>query len=154
MTQVFLCPVKNRYGPSVPGGNDPTWLAYDPGRMQVIARWRKCPKPISVEQRLGQDCEDHFNVNGIKARRLPRAGSKDLGDVCLHTPDFDIVVECKNVKNLDVAEALRQADVESSNYSLSSAPGKHRRTGDQDPHEGPGEGRVTLTIDKFIMLLR
>jgi len=30
-----LCPVKNRYGPSVPGGNDPTWLAYDPGRMQV-----------------------------------------------------------------------------------------------------------------------
>ena len=30
-----VCPVKNRYGPSVPSGKEPTWLAYDPAAMQV-----------------------------------------------------------------------------------------------------------------------
>lgn len=30
-----LCPVKNRYGPSAPAGDDPTWLSYNPSRMQV-----------------------------------------------------------------------------------------------------------------------
>lgn len=30
-----VCPVKNRYGPSVPNGNDPTWFHYDPASCQV-----------------------------------------------------------------------------------------------------------------------
>lgn len=30
-----VCPVKNRYGPSVPSGRDPSWLAYDPACMQI-----------------------------------------------------------------------------------------------------------------------
>jgi len=101
-----------------------------------------------------RDCEDHFNVNGIKARRLPRAGSKDIGDVCLHTPDFDIVVECKNVKNLNVAEALRQADIESSHYSVKYSRDSIGVLATKTRMKGPGEGRVTLTIDQFIMLLR
>lgn len=30
-----VCPVKNRYGPSYPGGNDPVWLSYDPASMAI-----------------------------------------------------------------------------------------------------------------------
>lgn len=30
-----VCPVKNRYGPSVPSGRDPSWLGYNPAAMQV-----------------------------------------------------------------------------------------------------------------------
>lgn len=30
-----VCPVKNRYGPSVPSGRDPSWLAYNPAAMQI-----------------------------------------------------------------------------------------------------------------------
>lgn len=30
-----LCAVKNRYGPASPGGNDVTWLSYDPATMTI-----------------------------------------------------------------------------------------------------------------------
>ena len=30
-----VCPVKNRYGASAPGGNEVTWFTYDPGRCLV-----------------------------------------------------------------------------------------------------------------------
>ena len=39
-----------------------------------------------------RDVEDHLNTQGVKARRLPRAGSKDVGDVCITGTDFDIVI--------------------------------------------------------------
>ena len=40
-----------------------------------------------------------LNEMGLDARRLPRAGSKDIGDISIRTKFFDLVGECKNVRN-------------------------------------------------------
>lgn len=32
---LLVCPVKSRYGPSAPGGGDPSWLGYNPASMQI-----------------------------------------------------------------------------------------------------------------------
>jgi allophanate hydrolase subunit 1 len=55
---------------------------------------------------------------GSTARRLPRAGTKDIGDVSISIKNFAIIIEAKNVKKQEMAEFLRQADVESCNYEL------------------------------------
>lgn len=63
------------------------------------------------------DIENYANEEGLKARRLPRAGAKDIGDVAIELRNGQVlVVEAKNVKAANMAEFLRQADVESNNY--------------------------------------
>lgn len=103
-----------------------------------------------------RDSEDHANENGLKARRLPRAGANDIGDIVIEGKEFDIVVECKNVKSAwtHMKEFLRQADIEACNYEL-----KYNRSTigvvlTKTRQAGTGEGRVTLTYDQFINLLR
>ena len=60
--------------------------------------------------------ETHYNSNGFKARRLPRAGAKDIGDLALDLGDTVIVVEAKDVRANAIPEWIRQAEVEADNY--------------------------------------
>lgn len=101
-----------------------------------------------------RDIEDYLNSCGLHARRLPRAGAKDIGDVSVTVKDFVIVVEAKNVKAANMADFLRQADVESDNYEakygIPTVPVVITKT----RQKGTGEGRVTMTVDTLLDLLR
>ena len=100
------------------------------------------------------DLENYLNESGVTARRLPRAGSKDIGDVSITLPKFTIVIEAKNVKKQDMAEFLRQADIESSNYEskygMPTVPVVVTKT----RQKGTGEARVTMTLDTLLDLMR
>jgi len=64
------------------------------------------------------DLENYYNMEGFKARRLPRAGAKDIGDIAIElTNNHVVVVEAKNVKANDVLQWLREADIEAEHYS-------------------------------------
>ena len=98
--------------------------------------------------------EDYYNNEGLKARRLPRAGAKDIGDLAIEFPDVVIVVEAKDVKANAYQEWLRQAEVEAEHYadkyktdSIGVVVRKNRR-------HGVGSGHVTMTNENFISLLR
>ena len=103
-----------------------------------------------------RDLEDYLNNEGLHARRLPRAGSKDIGDVAVHAKDYDIVMEAKNVRNAwgAMAQYLREADVEADNYfdkyDVATVPVVVTKT----RQAGPGDGRVVMSVDTFINLLR
>jgi len=98
--------------------------------------------------------EEYLNKSGMKARRLPRAGSKDIGDVAIELKTgLQIVCELKNVKAVNMADFLRQADVEASNFenkydcpTVGVVVVKARQ-------RGIGEARVTLTLDRLCDLL-
>lgn len=103
-----------------------------------------------------RDLEQHLNDSGLKARRLPRAGSRDIGDVAINCATFDVVVEAKNVRKAwdNMKEFLRQADVEASNYELKYDVPSLGVVATKSRQVGPGEGRITMTVDQFISLLR
>ena len=102
------------------------------------------------------DIEDYLNSHGVRARRLPRAGAKDIGDVAFEAKACDIVIEAKNVKDAasQMAQFLREAEVEASHYedkfdtpTLGVVITKTRQ-------KGAGQARVVMELDTFISLLR
>lgn len=99
------------------------------------------------------DIEGH--MAHLKARRLPRAGSKDIGDVAVPLKKFTLVIEAKNVKNAagQMAEFLRQAEVEAHNYEAKYDVATLPVVVTKTRQKGIGEARVTLTLDAFMDLL-
>lgn len=106
--------------------------------------------------RWESDIEQYLNDCGLHARRLPRAGAKDIGDVSVTVGDFVIVIEAKNVRNPggQMAEFLRQADVESDNYEAKYGVPTVPVVAVKTRQKGTGEGRVTMTVDTLLDLLR
>jgi Holliday junction resolvase len=104
--------------------------------------------------RWERELEDYLNACGVHARRLPRAGAKDIGDVSITVGDFVIVVEAKNVKTADMADFLRQADVESDHYEAKYGVPTVPVVVTKTRQKGAGEGRVTMTVDTLLDLLR
>lgn len=100
------------------------------------------------------DLENYLNQSGLHARRLPRAGAKDIGDLSVTIKDFVLVIEAKNVKSVDMAEFLRQADVESDNYEAKYGVPTVPIVAVKTRQKGVGEGRITMTIDTLLDLLR
>lgn len=100
------------------------------------------------------DLENYLNESGLHARRLPRAGAKDIGDLSITIGDFVIVVEAKNVKSVDMAEFLRQADVESDNYEDKYGVPTVPVVAVKARQKQTGEGRLTMTLESFVDLLR
>lgn len=69
----------------------------------------------------------YFNDNGLKCERKALAGSKDLGDLCLHLPNGgEVTVEVKtgkqtwNYNRARLDEWKRQTLVEASNSGCSA----------------------------------
>lgn len=102
------------------------------------------------------DIESYLNEQGFKARRLPRAGVKDIGDVAIDLGDKTLVVEAKNVASAwsQMLKFLREADVEASQYADKYNTDTYPVVMTKTRQYGTGEGRVVMTIDQFIELLR
>ena len=100
--------------------------------------------------------EDYWNTEGFKARRLPRAGSKDIGDVAIDLGDKAIVVEAKNVASAwsQMLKFLREANTEAENYADKYGVDAFPVVATKTRQHGTGEGRIIMTIDQFNELLR
>lgn len=103
-----------------------------------------------------RDLEEYLNTSGLQARRLPRAGSKDIGDVAIVGKDYDVVIEAKNVKSpwTQMKEFQRQASTEAENYEAKYQKPTIGVVATKTRQSGTGEGRIVLTVDEFINLLR
>ena len=101
------------------------------------------------------DLESFFNDSGLHARRLPRAGVNDIGDVSIALKSGRVlVIEAKNVKAANMSEFLRQADVEADNYEKKYKQATFPLVVTKTRQKGTVDGRVTVTIGTLIDLLR
>lgn len=102
------------------------------------------------------DIEEYLNLLGIKARRLPRAGSKDIGDVAitLETVPVAIVLEAKNVKTPDMAGWLKEAEIEAGNYDERYNIAALGMVVQKARGKGIRHARVTLTLESLADLLK
>ena len=104
--------------------------------------------------RWESDIEEYVNQSGLRARRLPRTGSKDIGDVAVELGDTVLVVEAKNRKATDMAQWLREAQQEAENYEqkykVATIPCVITKTRGQGAHGG----RVTMELEDFLCLLK
>jgi Holliday junction resolvase len=99
--------------------------------------------------------EDYLNSVGGKARRLPRAGSKDIGDIALTIfgEKIVMVIEAKNRKSMDLAQFLSEADTEADNYSVKYDVATLPVVVTKTRQKGIGEARVIMTVDTLMDLL-
>ena len=104
--------------------------------------------------RFEVELENHINEAGMKARRLPRAGTKDIGDVSIIFNTFAIIIEAKNVKKQDMAQFLKEADIESDNYENKYGTATVPVVITKTRGKKAGEARVTMTLDTLLDLLR
>lgn len=100
------------------------------------------------------DLESYLNESGLKARRLPRSGSKDIGDVAVELAQSVLVIEAKNVKKPDMAQFLREAAVEADHYEEKYGVATLGVVVSKTRQKGIGDARVTLTVDTLVELLR
>ena len=105
--------------------------------------------------RWESDLENYYNEQGLKARRLPRAGTKDIGDIGITLRnDHVIVVEAKNVKANKVAEWLAEADVEANNHQDKYDAPCYGVVVRKTPGKNAEGGVVMMTQETFLNLLR
>jgi hypothetical protein len=105
--------------------------------------------------RWESDLEEYYNQEGLKARRLPRAGNKDIGDVAIElTNGHVIVVEAKNVRANKVAEWLSEADVEAENYTAKYDCPTYGVVVRKTPGKNAAGGVIMMTQETLINLLR
>lgn len=104
--------------------------------------------------RWESDIENYANEAGVKARRLPRNGSKDIGDVAIELKNGHVLVlEAKNVKSPDMAQFLREAEVEAGHYEDKYGTVSYGLVIQKTRQKDAGMGRVTMTFDTLINLL-
>lgn len=100
------------------------------------------------------DLENYLNENGIHARRLPRAGVKDIGDVAIELANRHvIVIEAKNTATQNIPQYLREASIEADHYEQKYKTPTHGVVVTKTRGKSTGEGRVILTLDALIELL-
>lgn len=105
---------------------------------------------------------DYLQGQGVRAKRLPRTGVKDIGDVAFPIGSdwfreaATIVVEAKNRRGMDLPTWIAEAEAEAANYNE-----KYPAEGPVFPivvHKRRGKGThlsyVTLPLDGLVELLR
>lgn len=99
--------------------------------------------------------EDYLNETGVRARRLPRAGSKDIGDVAVELrSDRVLVLEAKNRKTQAMSEWLDEAEVEAENYEAKYDKVTYPLVVTKTRQKGIGDARVTMRLDVLVHLLK
>lgn len=99
--------------------------------------------------------EEFLNSIGVKARRLPRAGVHDIGDVAVEFGNGHVVViEAKNTKTTLMAQYLREAEVEAGNYDKKYNTTTYPVVVTKTRQKGAADARVTMTLDTFTNLLK
>ena len=110
--------------------------------------------------RFESEVADYLQGQGIDARRLPRAGVKDIGDVAFGlrktVPTVSVVLEAKNRQGMDLPTWIAESETEAANYQE-----KYPASGEAVPvvvHKRRGKGvhqsYVTMSLDTFVDLLR
>lgn len=67
--------------------------------------------------RFESDVCEALQMWDIRAKRLPRTGSRDIGDAAFPLKNGGtVVIEAKNRKSINLAEFLKEAAVEAANY--------------------------------------
>ena len=92
---------------------------------------------------------------GLSATRLPRAGSRDIGDlhVQINGPEY-LVIEAKARKALNISEWLKEAEVEAEHHEARYGRPTHPVVIHKARGRGTAEARVTMTLADFVALLR
>lgn len=105
--------------------------------------------------RFETDLEDWLNGQALQARRLPRAGNRDIGDVAVVIgAGKTIVIEAKNCKTQQMAKWLEEAAVESANFD-NKYHGESVGVVVVKARQKPiGEARVTMTLETLVELVR
>lgn len=104
--------------------------------------------------RFEGDLENYINEYGGKCRRLPRAGAKDIGDLAIELKSGRvIVVEAKNTKTTDMAQYLREAEVEKGHYEDKYNVVTYGVVATKTRQKGVGDARITMTLDELLNLL-
>lgn len=99
--------------------------------------------------------EEYINGEGVKCRRLPRAGSKDIGDLAIEFCNGHVIVlEAKNVKAVNMADFLRQAEVEADNYEDKYDTLAYPMVVVKARQKPVADSRVTIRLEDLLSLLR
>jgi Holliday junction resolvase len=94
--------------------------------------------------------QDYLNEAGVWTRRMPPSGSKDVGDLQAEDRDGDLfIVECKATKAIDLAGAVKEAQVEAENAGATYGVAAIKRR-----QKGVAEGYVVMTLADFAELVR
>lgn len=111
--------------------------------------------------RYESELADYLQSQGVRAKRLPRTGVKDIGDVAFPVRrhvmgDAVVVVEAKNRGTLNWPTFIAESEVEAQNYE-----GKYPAEGPALPvvvakrrGKGVHQSYVCMPLDTFIDLLR
>ena len=104
---------------------------------------------------------DYLQRQGVDAKRLPRTGVKDIGDIAFPMyPELQarrtMVVEAKNRKTMDLPTYLREAGDEADNYEI-----KYPAAGPTFPMvvvkrrgKGVQNSYVVFDLDEWIVMMR
>lgn len=112
--------------------------------------------------RFETEVTEFLQGNGFDARRLPRMGAKDIGDVSLplnlynQHPDAKLVmaiIEAKNVKAMALPEWIAQSEVEADNYAAKYGNTTvplvvHKRRG-----KGVAQSYLTMSLESFVEMV-
>jgi hypothetical protein len=99
--------------------------------------------------------ENFYNNIGLKARRLPRAGVNDLGDLAIELRSGAvIVVEAKDVRANAIPEWIRQASVEADNYEKKYHTVTYGVVVRKTRQRGADTAIVMMTNETFEQLLK
>lgn len=106
--------------------------------------------------RFESELADYLQQQGIRAKRLPRAGVKDIGDVAFPLVTGTVVCEAKNRKSMALPEWIAESEQEAQHYEEKyPAEGHaipvvvHKRRG-----KGVHQAYVTMSLDTLVELLR
>lgn len=101
------------------------------------------------------DIENYANESGVKARRLPRAGAKDIGDVAIEfVNNHVVVIEAKNTRTHDMAQYLREAEIEAGHYEDKYKTLAYGVVLTKTRQKGTADGRITMTFETFLNMLK
>lgn len=99
--------------------------------------------------------EEHCNAAALKARRLPRAGVKDIGDVAIELRNGQVIVgEAKAEKAIRLAQYLKEAAIEADHYEEKYKVAAYPMAVVKQRGKGTGQGYVVWELDEFINFLR
>lgn len=112
--------------------------------------------------RFESEVTDYLQMQGVSAKRLPRTGVKDIGDIAFPVNVRDqfgkatVVVEAKNRKSMDLPTFIAEAEEEAQNYEL-----KYPADGVTLPlvvtkrrGKGVHQSYVVMPLDGFIEFMR
>lgn len=105
------------------------------------------------ESELAQLLQD----NGIDARRLPRTGVKDIGDISFPFRNGTFaVVEAKNRRGLDLPTYLAEAALEADQFEAKypAAPAAYPIVMIKRRGKGPANSYVVFDLEEWLHMMR